>query len=173
MATPNVQNLKKQNAAYAGSFTQGHLALPPAKKYLVGNSPVTCMDARIDPVSAFGISLGDAHVVRNAGGSAKEALRSIIISQQLLGTQEIILVKHTGCGMLTFANEDAHSLVAERLGATAAAEIATLDFLPFSSLDDAVNEDMEFLKRQSAVPEDVTLTGWVYEVETGKVRQVV
>lgn len=131
------------------------------------------MDARIDPVSAFGISLGDAHVVRNAGGSAKEALRSIIISQQLLGTREIILVKHTGCGMLTFANEDAHGLVAERLGATAAAEIATLDFLPFTSLDDAVNEDIEFLRRQSAVPKDVAITGWVYEVETGKARQVV
>lgn len=190
MATPNVQNLKEQNAAYADTFTQGHLALPPAKKYLVGkpepihphslawhvvvdNSLVTCMDARIDPVSAFGISLGDAHVVRNAGGSGKEALRSIIISQQLLGTREIILVKHTGCGMLTFANEDAHGLVAERLGATAAAEIATLDFLAFKNLDHAVNEDIEFLKRQSAVPKDVAITGWVYEVETGKVRQVV
>ncbi|KAL1846397.1 hypothetical protein Daus18300_014265 [Diaporthe australafricana] len=168
MATPNVQNLKEQNAAYAGTFTQGHLELPPAK-----NSPVTCMDARIDPVSAFGISLGDAHVVRNAGGSAKEALRSIIVSQQLLGTREIIIIKHTACGMLTFANEDAHGLVAERLGAIAAAEIATLDFLPFSSLDHAVNEDIEFLKRQSAVPKDVTITGWVYEVETGKARQVV
>lgn len=169
MATPNVLNLKEQNAAYADTFTQGHLALPPAKKYLV----VTCMDARIDPVSAFGISLGDAHVVRNAGGSGKEALRSIIISQQLLGTREIILVKHTGCGMLTFGNEDAHGLVAERLGATAAAEISTLDFLPFTSLDDAVNEDIGFLRRQSAVPKDVAITGWVYEVETGKVRQVV
>jgi carbonic anhydrase len=131
------------------------------------------MDARIDPAAAFGISLGDAHVVRNAGGSGREALRSIIISQQLLGTHEIILVKHTGCGMLTFANEDAHGLVAKRLGATAAAEIATLDFLPFTSLDDAIHEDIDFLKRQSAVPKDVTITGWVYEVETGKVRQVV
>lgn len=131
------------------------------------------MDARIDPSAAFGIPLGDAHVVRNAGGSAKEALRSIIISQQLLGTREIILIKHTACGMLTFANEDAHSLVTERLGATAAAEIATLDFLPFTSLDDAIHEDIDFLKRQSAIPKDVSITGWVYEVETGKVRQVV
>lgn len=169
MSTPNVQNLEDKNAAYAARFTQGHLELPPAKKYLV----VTCMDARIDPVAAFGISLGDAHVARNAGGSAREALRSIIISQQLLGTREIILVKHTGCGMLTFANEDAHGLVAERLGATAAAEIATLDFLAFTSLDDAIHEDIDFLKRQSAIPEDVNISGWVYEVETGKTRQVV
>ncbi|POS72215.1 carbonic anhydrase [Diaporthe helianthi] len=156
MSTPNVQNLKNHNATYAATFTH-----------------VTCMDARIDPVAAFGISLGDAHVVRNAGGSAREALRSIVISQQLLGTWEIILIKHTGCGMLTFANKDAHGLVAQRLGAAAAAEIATLDFLAFTSLHDAVHEDIDFLKRQSAVPKDVNITGWVYQVETGKATQVV
>ncbi|KAG8167775.1 hypothetical protein KVR01_003464 [Diaporthe batatas] len=169
MSTPNVQNLKDQNAAYAQGFTHGHLELPPAKKYLV----VTCMDARIDPAAAFGISLGDAHVVRNAGGSARDALRSIIISQQLLGTREIILVKHTGCGMLTFANNHAHGLVADRLGPTAAAEIASLDFLPFTSLDHAVHDDIDFLKKQSAVPTHVDISGWVYDVETGKARQLV
>lgn len=134
---------------------------------------VTCMDARIDPISAFGISLGDAHVIRNAGGSAKESLRSIMISQQLLGTHEIIVIKHTGCGMLTFTNEDAHAVVAQKLGPTAAAEIATLDFLPFENVEDAVREDVEFLGKQSSVPKDVPITGWVYEVETGKARQVV
>lgn len=131
------------------------------------------MDARIIPSAAFGIEIGDAHVIRNAGGSAREALRSILISQQLLGTREIILVKHTGCGMLTFTNEDAHALVSQQLGTTAAAEIATLDFLPFSNLEEAVKEDVAFLKKQSAVPKDVGISGWVYEVETGKVRQVV
>lgn len=131
------------------------------------------MDARIDPISAFGISLGDAHVIRNAGGSAKESLRSIMVSQQLLGTSEIMVIKHLGCGMLTFSNEDAHTLVAQKLGPTAAAEIATLDFLPFENVEDAVREDVEFLGKQSAVPKDVTVTGWVYDVETGKVKQIV
>lgn len=131
------------------------------------------MDARIDPISAFGISLGDAHVIRNAGGSAKESLRSIMVSEQLLGTKEIILIKHTGCGMLTFTNDDAHALVAQTLGPTAAAEIATLDFLPFTNVEDAVREDVDFLGKQSSIPKDVTITGWVYEVETGKARQVV
>lgn len=130
------------------------------------------MDARIIPSAAFGISPGDAHVIRNAGGSAKDALRSILISQQLLGTTEIILVKHTGCGMLTFTNEDAHAVVAQKLGPTAAAEIATLDFLPFGDLDAAVREDVAFLRKQSAVPKEVAVTGWVYDVTTGKVRQV-
>ncbi|KAI0203749.1 beta carbonic anhydrase clade D [Astrocystis sublimbata] len=169
MATGIQKNLVEKNAEYAQKFDQGHLALPPAKKYLV----LTCMDARIDPAAAFGISLGDAHVIRNAGASAKDAQRSIVISEQLLGTREIILVKHTGCGMLTFTNDDARALVKENLGPAAAAELSTLDYLPFPELDTAVKEDVEFLKRTTTVPDDVPITGWVYEVETGKVRQVV
>ncbi|OTA79125.1 hypothetical protein M434DRAFT_87113 [Hypoxylon sp. CO27-5] len=169
MASSIQKNLVEKNAEYASKFTKGDLALPPAKHYLV----LTCMDARIDPAAAFGIDLGDAHVIRNAGASARDAQRSIIISEQLLGTKEIILIKHTGCGMLTFSNEDAHNLVKKNLGPGAAAEIATLDFLPFSNLEDAVREDVEYLKRSATVPDDVTISGWVYEVETGKVRQVV
>lgn len=108
---------------------------------------MTCMDARIDPAAALGIELGDAHVIRNAGASARDALRSIIISEQLLGTREIILVKHTGtpvrlayrllreltagCGMLTFKNENAQGIVEKNLGPEARAELGNLDFLPF------------------------------------------
>ncbi|KAI1130575.1 beta carbonic anhydrase clade D [Nemania abortiva] len=147
MATEIQKNLVEKNAEYARAFDKGDLALPPAKKYLV----LTCMDARIDPAAAFGISLGDAHVIRNAGASAKDAQRSIVISEQLLGTREI----------------------KQKLGPTAAAELATLDFLPFPELDAAVKEDVEFLKRSATVPDDVAISGWVYEVETGKVRQVV
>ncbi len=131
------------------------------------------MDARIDPAAAFGISLGDAHVVRNAGGSAQEALRSIVISQQLLGTREVLVVKHTGCGMLTFSNDDAHAVVAKQLGPSASAELATLDFLPFSNLEEAVKADIEFLGKSAAVVDGVALSGWVYEVESGKTRRVV
>lgn len=87
MATPTVQNLKENNDRYALTFKSGSLALPPAKKYLV----LTCMDARIDPAAAFGIDLGDAHVIRNAGALAQDALRSIVISQQLLGTRSSTL----------------------------------------------------------------------------------
>ncbi|ORY35624.1 carbonic anhydrase [Naematelia encephala] len=162
-------NLKQSNAAYAASFDQGHLALPPAKKYLV----LTCMDARIDPAAALGITLGDAHVIRNAGASAVDALRSIVISQQLLGTHEIVLIKHTGCGMLTFTNEDARGLVEKNLGKEARAELGDLDFLPFPELDSAVKKDIAFIKQSKLVPDDVIISGWVYEVETGKVRQVV
>ena len=129
------------------------------------------MDARIDPASAFGINLGDAHVIRNAGGNAKDALRSILISQHLLGTREIILVKHTGCGMLTFTNADALKVVAYNVG-TGVLQ-STFDFQPFSDLEQGVRDDVLWLKNNGALAKDVTLSGWVYEVETGKTRQVV
>ena len=130
------------------------------------------MDARIDPASAYGISLGDAHVIRNAGGNARDALRSLVISEQLLGTTEILLIKHSGCGMLSFTNEDAHAIVEKNLGAEAEKELAGLDFQPFPNLKEAVEEDVKFLKESNAIPESVTISGWVYEVETGKVRNV-
>jgi carbonic anhydrase len=118
---------------------------------------------------------GDAHVIRNAGASAKDAIRSLVISEQLLGTEEILLIKHTGCGMLTFKNEDAVSIVRKNLGEEAAAELGAFkgDFLPFADLESAVREDMEFLKRSKLIPEKIKVSGWVYEVETGKVRSVV
>src|ERR1700749_344061 len=103
------------------------------------------MDARIDPAAAFGIDLGDAHVIRNAGASAKDALRSIIISEQLLGTNEILLIKHTGCGMLTFQNSDAHAAVHKNLGEEASEESKGLDFLPFPELEQGVKDDIAFI----------------------------
>jgi carbonic anhydrase len=188
MASSNQQNLASKNAQYASSFSEGSLALPPAKKYLVGlcchdilegcltdAHQVTCMDARIDPAAAYGINLGDAHVVRNAGGNAKDALRSIVISQQLLGTTEIILVKHTGCGMLTFDNATAQGIVEKNLGPDAKEALGAFggDFQPFPDLDGAVKSDVQLLKESPLVGKNTTVSGWVYEVETGKVRQIV
>ncbi|KAL1624156.1 hypothetical protein SLS54_004085 [Diplodia seriata] len=181
MTTPIQQNLAEKNKEYAASFTKGHLALPPAKKYAI----LTCMDARIDPAAAFyeyecsyttvfvqGIDLGDAHVIRNAGASAKDALRSLIISEQLLGTQEILLIKHTGCGMLTFGNDDARTLVEKNLGKEAGEEVKGLDFLAFPDLEEEVRKDVKWLAEQKTIPRQVTVSGWVYEVETGRVRRV-
>lgn len=126
------------------------------------------MDARIDPAAAFGIDLGDAHVIRNAGGNAKDALRSILISQHLLGTREIVLVKHTGCGMLTFSNDDAKAAVQGNGGKIDQA----FDFQPFPELEAAVKRDVEFLTDHEAFPKGVDVSGWVYEVETGKVARI-
>jgi len=130
------------------------------------------MDARIDPSAAFSIPLGAAHVIRNAGGSVRDAFRSLVISQQLLGTTEVLLVKHTGCGMLTFDGETARALVRENKGEAAAGEVQELDFLTFADLEREVREDVAWLKEKK-VEEGVRVSGWVYEVETGKVRKVV
>jgi carbonic anhydrase len=110
-----------------------------------------------------------------AGASARDALRSIVISQQLLGTNEILLVKHTGCGMLTFQQSDAEGLVAKNLGLDAAEELKTAvpGFLTFPQLEEAVESDMEFLRGTKLVGDGVGLSGWVYECETGKTRRVV
>ncbi|KAL8832119.1 MAG: hypothetical protein Q9191_000441 [Dirinaria sp. TL-2023a] len=131
------------------------------------------MDARIDPAVAFGISLGDAHVIRNAGGNARDALRSLVISEQLLGTQEILLIKHSGCGMLTFSNEDAHTVVEKNLGSEGEDALRGLDFQPFGDLDQGVKDDVAFLKESKAIPDGVNVSGWVYEVETGRVKPIV
>lgn len=128
------------------------------------------MDARIDPAAAYGIDLGDAHVIRNAGGNAKDALRSILISQHLLGTREILLIKHTGCGMLTFSNADVLSVVAKNQGLGVLA--GTFDFQPFPDLEQGVRDDVAWLKSHSALVKGTEVSGWVYEVETGKVRKV-
>lgn len=129
------------------------------------------MDARIDPAAAFSIPLGAAHVIRNAGGSVREAFRSLVISQQLLGTTDVLIIKHTGCGMLTFDNSTARGIVAKNKGEEAAKEVEELDFLPFPQLEQAVKDDVEWLKAKN-VEKGIRVSGWVYEVGTGKVRKV-
>lgn len=149
MATPIQRNLVNKNQEYAAHFRYGDLALPPAKRYAVGEWPndffrsikmqpmraVTCIDARIDPASAFGIALGDAHKTHDAGGSAHDALRSLVISEQLLGTTEVVLIKHIGYRILTYQIEDMHGVVAKNLGAGGKAELDGLEFIPFENLE--------------------------------------
>ncbi|KND86629.1 Beta-carbonic anhydrase 1 [Tolypocladium ophioglossoides CBS 100239] len=151
------------NDKYAASFDQGHLSLPPARKLAV----VACMDARLDPAKALGLKLGDAHVIRNAGGRSIEALRSIIISQQLLGTREIAVVHHTDCGMLTFTDADLRSQVRRDLGEV----VDHISFLPFKDLRQSVVDDVNILKKSPLVLK-VPITGYIYDVKTGKIEKV-
>ncbi|KAJ4153121.1 hypothetical protein LMH87_009625 [Akanthomyces muscarius] len=151
------------NKQYAAQFNKGDLPLPPGRKVLV----VTCMDARIDPARALGLSEGDAHVIRNAGGRASDALRSVIISQQLLGTREIILIHHTDCGMLTFSDEVLRSKIRTELKENA----DHLAFLPFGDLRQSVADDVALLQKSGLVL-DVPVSGYIYDVKTGAITKV-
>lgn len=152
------------NAGYASGFTLGNLPLPPARRVAV----VTCMDARIIPSKALGIEEGEAHVIRNAGGLARDALRSLVISQQLLGTREIVVIHHTDCGMLTFTNEQLQAKVRKELGADASA----IDFQPFPDLEQSVIDDVLFLRESPLLLEGVPVRGFVYDVHSGRITEV-
>ncbi len=158
--------LLRANERYAGSFDGGDLTAPPDRRVAV----VTCMDARLHPEDFLGIEPGGAHVIRNAGGRVSEdAIRSLVISQRLLGTNEVVVIHHTDCGMAAFENEDLAAKIREDLGVDASGH----DFLTFSDLEQSVRDDVETLKGSDLIPGDIILVGAIYEVETGKVREVV
>src|SRR5262249_42535904 len=148
----------------ARTFDRGHLPLPPARKLTV----LTCMDARIVPSKALGLKEGDAHVIRNAGGRAHDAPRSIIISQRLLGTRQLAIIAHTDGGMPTLTNRDLREKVKEDLGQ----DTGEFDFLPFADLEDSIRQDIEFLEATQLLNPDTLIRGFLYDVRTGRLREV-
>lgn len=161
--------LLQSNESYARQFQYGHLSSAPARKVAV----VTCMDARMEPLAILGAQLGDVHIIRNAGGRVTEdVIRSLVISQQLLGTEEVLVIHHTDCGMKKFQNEDLVARIADALGAEAAEEARKMDFLPYRDLVESVKEDMLKLKRSPLIPERIRIYGAIYDVHTGKLTPV-
>ena len=156
---PVTDELLRNAEGYAQSFDKGDLPMPPGKRLAV----VACMDARLIPNEVLGLDEGDAHVIQNAGGRAQDALRSLVISQRLLGTNEVIVIHHTDCGMLTFSNEDLHGKVKEDLGADA----SDIDFLPFGDVEQSVRDDVEVLRSSPLIDDGTTIRGFVYDVKTG------
>ena len=145
------------NERYGDGFGKGDLPMPPGRRFAV----VTCMDARLDPARFLGLEEGDAHVIRNAGGLVTEdALRSLVISHHLLGTQEVFVIAHTDCGMLTFANEELQS----RLG-------TSIEFHPFSDLEQSVRDNVRKVRESPLLPDAVS--GFVYDVGSGRLREVI
>ncbi len=159
-----VQEFVSANERYAATFQKGNLPMPPARKVAI----VTCMDARIDPARILGLEEGDAHVIRNAGGRTGEALRSLIISEQLLGTNTIVVIHHTDCGMLTFSNEELQKQLAEKFHTDASA----IDFLPFKDVEQSVRDDIALLKASPFIPNEITISGFVYDVHSGRLLPV-
>jgi carbonic anhydrase len=156
--------LLANNESYAASFDKGDLAIPPAKKVAV----IACMDARLNVFGLLGIGEGDAHVIRNAGGVVTDdEIRSLAISQRLLGTEEIILIHHTDCGMLTFTDDAFKAQIEADTGIRPswAAEA-------FADLDGDVRQSIARIKASPFIPRKNSVRGFVYDVETGQLREV-
>ncbi|HEM5998369.1 TPA: carbonic anhydrase [Streptococcus suis] len=160
------QNFMKANKAYVDLHGDHHLPLRPKTKVAI----VTCMDSRLHVAQALGLALGDAHILRNAGGRVTEdMIRSLVISQQQLGTREIVVLHHTDCGAQTFTNED----FAAQLKRDLQVDVSGQDFLPFTDVEESVREDIALLKQSPLIPDDVEIFGAVYDVDTGRMTEVI
>jgi carbonic anhydrase len=158
------EELLQNNAAYAQTFEKGDLQLPPAR----GVAVVACMDARLDVHKILGLKEGDAHVIRNAGGViTDDEIRSLTISQRLLGTREIILIHHTDCGMLTFSDDELKAQIHEDVGLKPHFSMES-----FSDLEEDVRQSIARIQASPFIPHKQSVRGFIYEVETGRLREV-
>ncbi len=152
-----------ENERYSAQFDRSSLPLPPGRKLAV----VACMDARLTVEDVLGLHTGDAHIIRNAGGLASEdAIRSLVISQHLLGTEEVIVIEHTGCGMLTFEDDAVRADLASKTG-----EEVDLPLSPFGDLEENLRAQVKRIRNHPWIA-DVPVHGLIYEVETGRLREV-
>lgn len=171
------------NREYVAGFNKGDLAMPPARQFAI----LTCMDARLDPAKYAGLSEGDAHVIRNAGGRASDdAIRSLVISYKLLGTKEWFVIHHTNCGMETFTDDIMCRLLGSSLKTASvdasgwhdsgegpgSAEAKYIDWLTISDLAGSVVEDVTRIKNHPLVPKDIPVYGYIYDVKTGGLIEV-
>ncbi len=181
---PVLDEVLSANDAYAASFgAKSELALPPARRFAV----LTCMDARLDPAKYAGLSEGDAHVIRNAGGRASDdAIRSLVISYKLLGTREWFVIHHSNCGMEFFDDERMRELLAQSLetaelgpdgfrdvgSGPGSTEARYIDWLTISDPEGSVVEDVTRIRAHPLVPSGIPIYGYVYDVKTGRLVEV-
>lgn len=172
------------NEAYAANFAdKGSLAMPPARRFAI----LTCMDARLDPAKFAGLSEGDAHIIRNAGGRASDdAIRSLVISHKLLGTQQWFVIHHTNCGMETFTDETMRSLLRQSLdtaelrgdgwhdvgGGPGSPEGDFIDWLTITDLAESVTTDVRRIRSHPLVPDTIPVCGYIYDVRNGRLIEV-
>ena len=178
-----VKEVLSANEKYTNDFGEkGNLALPPQRRFAI----LTCMDARLDPAKFAGLSEGDAHVIRNAGGRASDdAIRSLVISYKLLGTKEWFVIHHTDCGMELFTNEVMGDLLANSLETAqfdgqwkdvgegpGSTEGKYMNFLTISNLEQSVIDDVERIRKHPLVPGNIPIYGYIYDVKSGKLLEV-
>jgi carbonic anhydrase len=171
------------NRDYAAGFDKGDLPMPPGRHFAI----LTCMDARLDPAKYAGLSEGDAHVIRNAGGRASDdAIRSLVISYKLLGTREWFVIHHTDCGMETFTDEIMRGLLSSSLKTAAidengwhdccegpgSAEGKYIDWLTIKNQEQSVLEDVTRIKNHPLVPSSIPVYGYIYDVKSGRLVEV-
>ncbi len=163
--TPVYKELEANNRTFQEQFADEATpaSAPPRRKVAV----LTCMDARLRPEAFLGLRGGDAHIIRNAGGRASEdAIRSLVISQQLLGTREIIVIHHTDCGMKTFTNEAFRARLKNDM------DVETdMDFMPYVDLGQSIRDDLEILRASALILPGTPITGAIYDVHTGRLTQ--
>ena len=179
-----LEEVLSANAKYAAGFgKKSELALPPARRFAI----LTCMDARLDPAKYAGLSEGDAHVIRNAGGRASDdAIRSLVISYKLLGTREWFVIHHTNCGMEFFTDALMRDLLASSLETAelsakgfrdvgkgpGSAEGQFVDWLTIADAAQAVVDDVTRIRRHPLVPKSIPIFGYIYDVKTGKLNEI-
>jgi carbonic anhydrase len=163
LPAPETERALAANERYAATFDRPNLELPPSRKLAV----LACMDARLTVEQVLGLRTGEAHIIRNAGGLATDdAIRSLVISQHLLGTEEVLVIEHTGCGMLTFDDDHVREHIAETTG-----EDVDLPLHAFPDLQTNLRAQVDRIRAHPWI-KDVPVTGVVYEVETGRLRKV-
>lgn len=161
---PAITDFLEANQSYAENFTKGDKPLPPAKRVAV----VACMDARIETGRLLGLEEGDAHVIRNAGGViTDDVIRSLAISQRLLGTEEIVLIHHTDCGMLTFKDDGVKAQIEEDTGLRPPFALES-----FTDLEDDVRQSIRRIRSSPFVPHKDNIRGFIYDVATGRLNEV-
>lgn len=159
------EQFMQANQAYVALHGELNLPIKPKTRVAI----VTCMDSRLHVAQALGLALGDAHILRNAGGRVTDdVIRSLVISQQQMGTREIVVLHHTDCGAQTFNNEDFQEHLKCELGV----DVSGQDFLPFQDVEESVREDIKLLRECPLIPDDVVISGAVYDVDTGRMIEV-
>lgn len=159
------EDLFEANRRFAVTFDEGDVPAPPRRRLAV----LTCMDARLQPERFLGLAVGDAHVLRNAGGRVSEdVIRSLIISSWELGTTDVVVIHHTRCGLVALRDEDLRRRIADETGA----DTGALDFLTFADLEESVREDVRLVRGSPFLPRRLRVSGFVYDVGTGRLRQV-
>ncbi|KAL6820947.1 carbonic anhydrase [Trichoderma sp. SZMC 28015] len=169
MSTPFESEVLKANAKYASTYKHSGLECPPLKKAVL----ITCMDCRLDPKSAYGFELGEVTTIRNAGASGRDAERSALLVTHVLGAEEVLLIKHTRCGLLGVPSEVVQDIMKKNLGLAESKDVDNFEVLTFHDLEASTREEVEYLRNHPFWRSHIRVTGWIHDTDTGVLKKIV